>query len=68
MIAMTHALGMKVIAECIENKVTLTALQELGCDYMQGYYLGKPMPAFEFQELIRSDRQVPEADEIIMLD
>jgi EAL domain-containing protein (putative c-di-GMP-specific phosphodiesterase class I) len=68
MIAMTHALGMKVIAEGIENKVTLTALQELGCDYMQGYYLGKPMPAFEFQELIRSDRQVPEADEIIMLD
>jgi EAL domain-containing protein (putative c-di-GMP-specific phosphodiesterase class I) len=68
MIAMTHALGMKVIAEGIENKVTLTALQELGCDYMQGYYLGKPMPAFEFQELIRSDRQAPEADEIIMLD
>ncbi len=68
MIAMTHALGIKVIAEGIENSATATALQELGCDYMQGYHLGKPMPVFEFQELIRSERQVLKTDDIIILE
>jgi EAL domain-containing protein (putative c-di-GMP-specific phosphodiesterase class I) len=67
MIAMTHALGMKVIAEGIENRATVTALQELGCDYMQGYYIGKPMPVFEFQELIRSEGQTSKTDDIIIV-
>ena len=69
MIAMTHALGIKVIAEGIENKPTMAALQELDCDYIQGYYLGKPMPVFEFQELIRSKEQTSTTtDDIIILE
>jgi len=37
-----HALGKKTIAESVENAETLTLLKELGVDYAQGHYLGKP--------------------------
>ena len=50
MIAMAHSLEKKVIAEGIEDKRTAALLKELNCNYMQGYYFGKPMPVFEFQE------------------
>jgi diguanylate cyclase (GGDEF)-like protein len=68
MIAMIHTLGIKVIAEGIEDSETATTLEELGCEYMQGYHLGKPMPVFEFQELIRSDRQAFKTDDIIIVE
>ena len=57
MIAMVHALGMKVIAEGIEDIKAVELLEKYKCDYIQGYYYGKPMPVFEFQELIRTSRQ-----------
>jgi polar amino acid transport system substrate-binding protein len=44
-----HALGMKVVAEGIENKQMATKLLEFGVDYLQGYYFAKPMPVYEFQ-------------------
>jgi EAL domain-containing protein (putative c-di-GMP-specific phosphodiesterase class I) len=37
-------LDMKVVAEGIETAAELTCLLELGCDYLQGYYLGRPAP------------------------
>ena len=37
-----HALGKKTIAESVENVETLELLKELGVDYAQGHYLGKP--------------------------
>jgi len=57
MIAMIHAMGMKVIAEGVEDGKSMELLQEYDCDYIQGYFKGKPMPAFEYQQLIRSDEQ-----------
>ena len=68
MIAMTHALDIKVIAEGIENKQTAALLEELECDYLQGYYFGKPMPTFEFQELIRSEQQKLNTGDILELE
>ena len=68
MIAMAHSLGIKVIAEGIEDQKTAEMLEALKCDYMQGYYFGRPMPVFEFQELIRSDNQVSNFDDIIALE
>jgi len=53
MIELGHSLGMKIVVEGIENIEMVEMLASLGCDYMQGYYFGKPQPAFEFQELIR---------------
>ena len=40
-----HNLGLSVVAEGVEDDVTLVALQTLGTDIVQGYYTGRPMPA-----------------------
>jgi diguanylate cyclase (GGDEF)-like protein len=43
-IALASSLGLQVIAEGVENIEQLTALEELGCRYAQGFALAKPMP------------------------
>lgn len=42
-IAMSHALGIKTIAEGIETKRQLAILSSLGCDYYQGFFFSKPL-------------------------
>ena len=44
-IQLAHALGMKVVAEGVEDEPTLTSLRSLGCNYAQGYFIGRPMMA-----------------------
>jgi len=44
-LALARALGLQVVAEGIENAGELQALRELGCDYGQGFLLGRPAPA-----------------------
>jgi diguanylate cyclase (GGDEF)-like protein/PAS domain S-box-containing protein len=44
-IAMSHSLGLTVVAEGVETSEQLTLLAELDCDFVQGYYLSKPLPA-----------------------
>jgi EAL domain-containing protein (putative c-di-GMP-specific phosphodiesterase class I) len=48
-IAMAHALGMRVIAEGVETAQQCELLREAGCDYGQGYLFAKPMPAAAFE-------------------
>jgi diguanylate cyclase len=40
-----HALGLRVVAEGIEDKATLDVLVGLGCDLAQGYFIARPAPA-----------------------
>ncbi|MGY8872269.1 MAG: putative bifunctional diguanylate cyclase/phosphodiesterase, partial [Pseudomonadales bacterium] len=47
-IVMAHRIGLKVIAEGIETVKQHELLLEAGCDYGQGYYYSKPIPATEF--------------------
>ncbi len=47
-INMAHDLGLKTIAEGVEDSATLTELDELGCDQVQGYHFSKPVPAEAF--------------------
>ncbi len=47
-----HALGLKVIAEGVEDETTLLRLEEIGCDRAQGYYFSKPIPPIEFMRWI----------------
>ncbi len=44
-IALGHKIGLRVVAEGIEDEATLTVLTELGCDVAQGYHIGRPKPA-----------------------
>jgi diguanylate cyclase (GGDEF)-like protein len=40
-----HTLGLKVVAEGVEEEAELAALEAMGCRYVQGYHLGRPEPA-----------------------
>jgi len=42
--AIGHVMGLKTIAEFVENEAILDRLVEIGLDYAQGYHLGKPTP------------------------
>lgn len=44
-ISMAHSLRLKVVAEGVETAGQRQILQAEGCDHLQGYLLGKPMPA-----------------------
>jgi diguanylate cyclase (GGDEF)-like protein/PAS domain S-box-containing protein len=45
MIAMVHALRLKVVAEGVETAEQLALLRQYGCDLVQGYYLSRPVRA-----------------------
>lgn len=48
-IAVANRLGINVIAEGIETEIEFDILKELGCECIQGYLIGKPMSASDFQ-------------------
>jgi diguanylate cyclase (GGDEF)-like protein len=54
-IALSHNLGLAVVAEGVETKEAWTSLTQLGCDVVQGYYLSRPVPA----EALRLDWREP---------
>lgn len=47
-------LGIESVAEGVENKEQMDLLVDLGCDYVQGYYINKPIPVAEFEAEYRS--------------
>jgi diguanylate cyclase (GGDEF)-like protein len=47
-IELGHSMGLRIVAEGIEDKVTLAVLAELGCDFAQGYFISRPKPASAF--------------------
>ncbi|NRA82467.1 MAG: EAL domain-containing protein [Gammaproteobacteria bacterium] len=49
-IQMSHTLGLQVLAEGVENEQQLNILQQEKCDFVQGYFKGRPMPAAQLIE------------------
>jgi diguanylate cyclase (GGDEF)-like protein len=47
-IRLGHSLGLRIVAEGIEDADTLSLLSDLGCDLAQGYFIGTPKAAAEF--------------------
>ena len=45
-----HTMGLKVVAEGVENDAILERLRESGCDMAQGYLLSRPLPAAKLEE------------------
>ncbi len=43
-VELAHRLGIRIVAEGIEDEETLTAMRELGCDETQGYFHSRPLP------------------------
>ena len=52
-IELAHQLGLKVVAEGVEDAECLDFLRESGCDLVQGYLISRPLPLAEFRTLIR---------------
>ncbi|WP_456323537.1 EAL domain-containing protein [Hydrogenimonas sp.] len=52
-IDIAESLGMKTLAEGVETEEQFEILRDFGCNYIQGYLLGKPMPKERAEELIR---------------
>jgi EAL domain-containing protein (putative c-di-GMP-specific phosphodiesterase class I) len=50
-----HDLGLRVIAEGVEDKATLDRLSLLGCDLAQGYYVSRPMSADAFENWLEAE-------------
>lgn len=51
-IVMGHKLGLKIVAEGVETAEQRDWLKAQGCDFAQGYFFSKPVPAAVFEKLI----------------
>ena len=52
-VVMAHKLGIQVIAEGVETAQQRDLLKQIGCDFGQGYLFAKPVPAVEFECLLK---------------
>jgi len=59
-INMAKRLGMKTVAEGVEDKEMWDLVCSLGCDEIQGYYLAKPMPRHLFEEWLDNRNKITE--------
>ena len=48
-----HGVGLRIVAEGVEDEAQLRRLGELGCDYAQGYLISRPQPAADLDALLR---------------
>ena len=58
-VVMSHKLGFKVIAEGVETEAQKRILEEMGCDYAQGYLFSRPVPAEAFEALLQAAAASP---------
>lgn len=54
MIDLAHNLNMVVVAEGVEDEGALKILEDNHCDYIQGYYISRPLPVAEFNEWLKN--------------
>jgi CheY-like chemotaxis protein len=62
-IALSHSLNLRVIAEGIETEGQLGYLRSHACDDMQGFYFSRPVPPGEFEQMLREGRHLELAAE-----
>jgi diguanylate cyclase (GGDEF)-like protein len=58
-VSLAHSLRLKVVAEGVESPAQLDFLRTAGCDEYQGYHFSRPLPATDFERLIR-ESQTPD--------
>jgi diguanylate cyclase (GGDEF)-like protein len=57
-INMAHSLGLKVVAEGVEEEAQTHFLRDEGCDYAQGYFYSRPMPEQQFTQWLETNHRV----------
>jgi EAL domain-containing protein (putative c-di-GMP-specific phosphodiesterase class I) len=60
-IQLAHSIGIRVVAEGIEDQVTWNSLVASKCELVQGYALSRPLPASEIEALLRAEPSVGSA-------
>jgi diguanylate cyclase (GGDEF)-like protein len=55
-ISLAHNLRLHVIAEGVETQTQLAYLKQHNCDFIQGYRFSHPLPAVDFEQLLREGR------------
>ncbi len=55
-VQLAHSFNMKVVAEGVETEEQKTYLMNIGCDYLQGYLISRPLPEQELLEFLRRFR------------
>jgi EAL domain-containing protein (putative c-di-GMP-specific phosphodiesterase class I) len=58
---LAHSLRMDVVAEGVESSEQLECVRAAGCDAVQGYYCGRPMPAAQLEDFLREARGIAAA-------
>ena len=53
-IALVHSLGLRMVAEGVEDRIALDELTRNGCDQAQGFYLSRPLPAAQVDDWLES--------------
>lgn len=52
-IAMGHQLNLEIVAEGVETREQLEFLRQHNCDFVQGYFFSKPIPASDLEQMLR---------------
>jgi diguanylate cyclase (GGDEF)-like protein len=60
-IAMGHSLSLRVVAEGVETEEQLDYLRRHRCDEIQGYFFSRPVPAADFEAMLRADKRLAPA-------
>ncbi len=66
-VELAHSMGLKVVAEGVENAQGWNLLRRLGCDFAQGYFISRPVPAADVTAFVRRANQLlPASDSTVL--
>ena len=63
-IGMGKHLNLQIIVEGVETQEQSDFLESIGCDIVQGYFYGRPMPVKEFERILKENHEGGQSDEI----
>ncbi|HEC19342.1 MAG TPA: EAL domain-containing protein, partial [Gammaproteobacteria bacterium] len=55
-VGLAHDLGLEVVAEGVEDQHSQDELSRMGCEYIQGYHIARPMPHDELSTILAATK------------